>query len=752
MLNEREQLKIKEQVNSGVHSYKSVLDKMLNDDWINLNSRQQTMSRMKRKGKRALADQISRLDEDLPMQSAEPETEIVKESAPSASFSAAPPTQGEELRNKVNRETKEAIHGKDNMIASRFLHEGSDIAHSVCRIVTYPDREAKGTGFMISPRVMMTNQHVIASAADAKGYILEFDYYTNDDGEKIEASSFFLAPEELFVKSDQDELDYAVIAVQEVNEQGENISNFGWNKLIEERGKIQIGEHVNIIHHPGGDPQKISIRQNYLMKLDDSNRLDYMSDTMEGSSGAPVYNEEWEVVGLHRASDEMKDEKVIAMFLQLVHNVDADLARQMEKKAVKVNLGIRISVIVNSLRIQLNSLDNHAQGLLQQVFDINEWQGFEKNRMQEGRLPSQGSAQLESTTTKAKIADQINISGGSVQFFQNDKAEYTSPQITKNQNGAKENINPELYDNDASSKENVITALAFLQSAREKEYLPPAAEIERRKNEYYTSIISNVDELSKSEFYDALHSQLSTTLSLASTYPDILQLNSAFGTLSLEGGGVSYDRARAHLYTWVDLYPDRVLRCVYTKAIIAPEQLLLKDLITKLGLRTELPQRYKNNQYLNCEHIVPQSWFNKEKKGVSDLHHLITADGATNNFRSDGWYTELEGQGNEGPSNLPEYISPGGIRSDDTDFFEPKNNKALVARATLYFIVAHRGKMTIKNYDADQIKTLIAWAKSDVPNEYELHRNEAIFEIQGNRNPFIDFPEWLDKVDFLRGM
>ena len=46
---------------------------------------------------------------------------------------------------------------------------------------------------------------------------------------------------------------------------------------------------------------------------------------------------------------------------------------------------------------------------------------------------------------------------------------------------------------------------------------------------------------------------------------------------------------------------------------------------------------------------------------------------------------------------------------------------------------------------------LKAWARQAEPSLYERHRNEAIFEVQGNRNPLIDFPEWIDRIDFNRG-
>ena len=197
-----------------------------------------------------------------------------------------------------------------------------------------------------------------------------------------------------------------------------------------------------------------------------------------------------------------------------------------------------------------------------------------------------------------------------------------------------------------------------------------------------------------------------------------------------------------------------MLECVYTKTVISSEQLLLKDLLKQVGLDDELPQRFKNDQFLNCEHIVPQSWFGAESIAKADLHHLITADGAANNFRSNSAYRELDGvaDAEEGPVNRPEYVAAAGHRVRATKRFEPNNGKYTVARATVYFLVAHQGKIDGTKYGDAELGMLAAWSNAQAPEPHELHRNEAVFEIQGNRNPFIDFPEWMGRVDFTRGI
>lgn len=49
-------------------------------------------------------------------------------------------------------------------------------------------------------------------------------------------------------------------------------------------------------------------------------------------------------------------------------------------------------------------------------------------------------------------------------------------------------------------------------------------------------------------------------------------------------------------------------------------------------------------------------------------------------------------------------------------------------------------------------ETLPRWHEGDPATEYERHRNQAIFEKQGNRNPLIDYPEWAGRIEFSIGL
>ena len=67
---------------------------------------------------------------------------------------------------------------------------------------------------------------------------------------------------------------------------------------------------LNIVQHPAGEVKQIAIRRNdFVGPLEgDANRFTYLTDTLPGSSGSPVFNDEWEVVGLHRGSRKLPEQ------------------------------------------------------------------------------------------------------------------------------------------------------------------------------------------------------------------------------------------------------------------------------------------------------------------------------------------------------------------------------------------------------------------------------------------------------------
>ena len=73
-----------------------------------------------------------------------------------------------------------------------------------------------------------------------------------------------------------------------------------WGGLELEQHAVEVGEHVNIIQHPAGGPKQVSLSAGAVAYVG-AGRVQYLTDTMPGSSGSPVFNEKWKLIALHHA-------------------------------------------------------------------------------------------------------------------------------------------------------------------------------------------------------------------------------------------------------------------------------------------------------------------------------------------------------------------------------------------------------------------------------------------------------------------
>jgi len=194
----------------------------------------------------------------------------------------------------------ERIIGKNDLMSITFLDLAISVAQTVGRVQirnTAGQLVGYGTGFMIGPRVMITNNHVLGSAADAVSSQVEFNYQDTINGLAPSSVLFGLDPDSLFLTDKG--LDYTLVAVRE-NPGSAELSSFGYNRLVEQEGKVLIGESLNIVQHPNGEPKQLALRENTLIDVLPQ-FLHYHTDTAPGSSGSPVFNDQWEVVALHHS-------------------------------------------------------------------------------------------------------------------------------------------------------------------------------------------------------------------------------------------------------------------------------------------------------------------------------------------------------------------------------------------------------------------------------------------------------------------
>ena len=163
----------------------------------------------------------------------------------------------------------------------------------------------------------------------------------------------------------------------------------------------------------------------------------------------------------------------------------------------------------------------------------------------------------------------------------------------------------------------------------------------------------------------------------------------------------------------------------------------------KVAEKIALVEGYK---YYNAEHSVPQFVFDRIRSAKGDLHHLFTCERQANSIRQHYKFAEVP--------ETTEHRKGEGWVDKVREQFEPEAGKGAVARATLYFLLRYPGKLGDKpgEYSAKDVETLLRWHREEPVSLYELHRNQAIEEIQGNRNPLIDFPELATKIDFTAGL
>ncbi|WP_226064502.1 endonuclease [Kaistella polysaccharea] len=174
-------------------------------------------------------------------------------------------------------------------------------------------------------------------------------------------------------------------------------------------------------------------------------------------------------------------------------------------------------------------------------------------------------------------------------------------------------------------------------------------------------------------------------------------------------------------------------------------------------------------QGYNREHMMPQSTFYSNYPMYSDLYFVIPTDAKINQLRSNFPY------GIAGSTLYYTFTNGSKIANNATPssgytgrVYEPVDEfKGDIARSLLYFSVRYEGKLgSFKFYNGSSpandtspldgteekafedwyINMLLKWSKEDPVSPREIERNNSVFLIQKNRNPFIDHPEWVDLI------
>lgn len=636
----------------------------------------------------------------------------------------------------------ERILNKNNLMSVNYLERGLRVSRSVGRVRI---RSAQGqtlgfgTGFMVSPLLLMTNNHVLSTLSEAKFSQLEFNFQDDLTGRPLPTSVFDLNPELFFVTDSK--LDFTLTAVKEKARDGSgdlsDLRFFGWNRLIEEEGKAILGEYLNIIQHPNGEPKQLALRENKFIDLLE-NFLHYETDTAPGSSGSPVFNDQWEIIGLHHSGVPRKVNG------QIVTRDGSVWKPSMGEHKIDwiANEGIRVSRLIKHIKgLTLSDAQRRLRtDLLEKdppilpFSDETSATRVKGSSSPRGVAPTSSEPNIQDGSAVWTIPLQVSVRLGDMPIAVSPRAQRVTPSDDQTPTVPTGKAAPLLLD--SSSNKEIGEALDELERSRTRKYYDEQQDKTDRA-QYYANIPNNLD---PATFYDTLSELVTETHANEPKYKPAKQV-----------------------YPWVDLQPNLKLRSIYSGIEYDPEEIIREDFRIDQERAARLQEKMLTESFFgaermaeeldlleaalpyNCEHVVPQSWFEKREPMRGDIHHLFACESGCNSFRSNTPYFDF--------SDFEEAVREEcGMRIGNK--FEPTAGKGTVARAVLYFLLRYPGEInqTAQEYEAERIAILLKWHQENEVTKYEKHRNMAIFQVQGNRNPLIDHPEWASRIDFLRGL
>lgn len=318
---------------------------------------------------------------------------------------------------------------------------------------------------------------------------------------------------------------------------------------------------------------------------------------------------------------------------------------------------------------------------------------------------------------------------------------------------------------DNTTDRDMLEALSELENAKTRVYYDAEKDAADRQS-YYRELLEKQE-------VNAMSFELMTTDKKK------IKITIEEQGMSSSGTGISFDtlsklvrkthtdlhkyRPSLYVYPWVDVHPDGKIHSIYSGEIFDAERFIREDFNISRERATRIRElmidtREINNEILedefdtleaalpyNCEHVVPQSWFSKREPMRGDLHHLFGCESRCNSFRSNIPYFDFVDF---------ERVIRDSCGKREENKFEPESGKGVAARAVFYFLLRYPGEINSisQEFEAERLPILLKWHKKYPVDVYEQHRNMAVYAMQGNRNPFIDFPEWAQLIEFSKGL
>jgi len=243
----------------------------------------------------------------------------------------------------------------DNFLPFGVLRLAADLGRAVCKIeAAGVDWRGNcggwvGTGFLVAPGLLLTNHHVLNTPAVAEAAQAVFSFEAAAPGAQVDQRNFVLAPEKLFITSSAvDGLDYTFVAVDGAPEK-----EFGVVAMFRGAFATDFMPRANIIQHPDGRPKEVVLQDNKVLPDDHPLFLHYTTDTEGGSSGAPVFDNNWQLKALHHASRKN---------LEQVRPADS-----FGPPPKRLNEGVKLSAVAADLELRLMSTGDKERQATEEV-------------------------------------------------------------------------------------------------------------------------------------------------------------------------------------------------------------------------------------------------------------------------------------------------------------------------------------------------------------------------------------------------
>lgn len=204
-----------------------------------------------------------------------------------------------------------------------WISRVSDIRNRVCRIAIDNGGSllARGSGFLVAADVVLTNHHVIAPVLagdyEPKQLRAQFDHYELPDGGVDAGTIVKLAKEWLISSEPHDPIDTKVhdladepkpanldFALLRLSRKIGDEKKRGWMDLGTTAPNAAVNAPVFIVQHAAGNPMELALDTNGVIGYSPKQRrIRYRTNTLAGSSGSPVFTQDWELLALHHAGD-----------------------------------------------------------------------------------------------------------------------------------------------------------------------------------------------------------------------------------------------------------------------------------------------------------------------------------------------------------------------------------------------------------------------------------------------------------------